>query len=159
MLARKALLRRLATTNDWEGASRAWFTGESWLETRNTIYRFQDGICIGAAGRTRQKTAQAATLLGMRLIGWIAGEGTRFTGVWEEGACAVLWRPGGAQKEESMAMTSATVSFARGRSPAHLQALHDHAPPGESKAFRRREGAPYEPVRPSLPSSSSYRSG
>ncbi len=160
MHPRKALLKRLATVTDWEAASNARFKGESWLQSRNTVYRFRDGICCEVAGRDRARADRASTLLGMRLIGWIADDGRFFTDQWADGACAVLWRAGGGGAEESMAMTSATTSFARGRSSFHLQALHDHAPPAESQAFRRLGAAPLPAdARPRLPSSSSYRSG
>jgi hypothetical protein len=166
MHPRKALLKRLATVSDWEAASHANFEGESWLQSRNTVFRFRDGICLEVASRDRARGNRAGTLLGMRLLGWVVGEGRVFTDQWAEGACAVLWRAGGGGTEESMAMTSATTSFARGRSPLHLQALHDHAPPAESQAFRRAGAAPAlrpalreEDARPRLPSSSSYRSG
>jgi hypothetical protein len=161
MQARKALLRKLATVADWDAAARALFAGESWLETRNTIYRFRDGVCFEVASRDPGKAARAQALIGMRLVGWVAGKGSVFTNDWETGACALLWRAGcdaGAgreRREEAMAMTSRTTLFKRGRSSLHLQALHDHVPPVDSQTFRRERG---ETARPRLPSSS-YRSG
>jgi len=159
MHARKALLKRLATINDWEAASRAFFGGESWLESRNTVYRFRDGVCFDVATRDPRKSARARALIGMRLVGWLAAKGSLLSDEWQAGASAVLWRPGRADAEEAVAMTSATHSFARGRSSAHLQALHDHVPPVDSQTFRRDGGEAKRPGgRPSLPSSS-YRSG
>ena len=160
MQARKALLKRLATINDWDASSRAYFEGESWLESRNTIYRFRDGVCFEVASRDPHKCARAQCLVGMRLVGWLADSGSVFTDKWRAGACAVLWRPGGADGDEAaMAMTSATTTFARGRSSVHHQALRDHVPPADSQTFRRNEGgADRIQIRPPLPSSAS-RSG
>lgn len=165
MQARKALLRKLAAVN-WEAASRAFFEGEAWLESRNTIYRFRDGVCFDVASRDPRRTERARTLIGMRLVGWLTGPSSLFTSTWAAGACAVLWRPsgagGGVSGEEALAMTSASTNFARGPSSVYLQALHDQVPPVDSQTFRRNDAAP-APLktpapRPKLPSSS-YRSG
>ncbi len=157
MDVRKALLKKLAMMNEWEAASRARFAGEAWIESRNTIYRFFDGVCIDVAGREARR-ASARTMVGMRLVGWLADDGFRFTNEWNSGACAVLWRPEAAGVEEAMAMTSATIAFVRGSSSAHLQALHDQQAPADSQAFRRRDADVVAPARPRMPSSSS-RSG
>ena len=159
MQARRALLKKLAMINDLEASSRASFDGESWLESRNTVFRFRDGVCFDLASRDPRKTARAQALVGMRLVGWVVSEGTLFTHRWEAGGCAVLWRPGSGVSEEAIAMTSATTSFTRGSSGAHLQTLHDRVPPVDSQAFRREDvrGATRE-SRPKL-ASSSYRSG
>ena len=165
--ARRALLKKLATVTDWDAASRASFAGESWLETRNTLYRFRDGVCFAVASRDPRKAALARAIVGMRLVGWLSGSGARIAREWEAGARGLLWRSqrdgdDGERSDETMAMTSKTVSFKRGRSAAHLQALHDKLPPVDSQTFRREvaKEAPVgvAPVRPRLPSSS-YRSG
>ena len=162
MQARKALLLRLASITDWETSRHAPLDGECWLETRNTLYRFRDRICVAVAGREPRKHARARVLVGMRLVGWLSGTSERsfFSYEWEAGACAVLWRSSEAGSDEAMALTSPTTTFARGASPAHLQALHDRAPPRDSQSFRREprgEGAPA--ARPRMPSTPSYRSG
>jgi len=161
MEPRKELLLRLASITDWVAASRAAVEGESWLESRNTIYRLRDGVCFDVASRDPRKTARARTLVGMRLIGWLVRTGSLVTGIWEQGAFGILWRPNHGGTEEAIAMTSATTNYARGRSSTYLQALHDHVPPAASQTFRRdeaaaasRQGGP----RARLPSSSSYRS-
>jgi hypothetical protein len=161
MQARKALLRRLATIRDWDAVDRADLEGESWLESRNTIYRFKDGVCFDVASRDPRKHARAGVLVGMRLVGWLSGNGTVFTDAWCAGACALLWHPGREGAEDAtMAMTSASTSFARGHSSVHLQALRDQVPPADSQTFRRQEAAASlaGTTRPRLPSSS-YRSG
>jgi hypothetical protein len=160
MDVRKAFLRKLSMKNEWEAASRARFAGESWIESRNTLYRFFDGVCIDIAARGARRGSSARTLIGMRLVGWLADDGFHFTNEWQAGACAVLWRPGALGVEEAMGMTSATTAFVRGPSSVHLQALHDRLAPADSQSFRRRdaEAAIVAGARPRLPSSS-YRSG
>ena len=71
------------------------FAGECWLESRNTLYRFRDGACIAVGCENARKArARREPLVGMRLVGWIAGSAERavFTYEWQAGACAVLWR-------------------------------------------------------------------
>jgi hypothetical protein len=158
MKARKALLKKLATVTDWDTARRAALEGESWLETRNTLYRFRDGVCSAVACRDPRKNARSSVIIGMRLVGWLTGSAgrARLSYAWEEGACAVLWRPEDGATEEAMAMTSPTTAFTRGKSPAFLQALHDQAPPGDSQTFHRAGASPVlGAYRPRLSSQSS----
>jgi hypothetical protein len=159
MDARKTLLRKLAAITDWIATNSVALEGESWLESRNTIYRFRDGVCFDVASRDPRRTARARTLVGMRLAAWLLRPASVLSSTWEVGACAILWRPGGADSEEEIAMTSASTSFARGRSSSALQALHDQVPPFASQTFRRDRAAPKAPApRAEMPSSSSYRS-
>ncbi len=155
MEARRALLKRLAGTPGWEEASRAAFGGESWLESRNTTYRLLDGVCVDVLSRDARRADRARTLVGMRLVGWLAGPASLFTTTWSAGAFGVLWRPRSEGADEALAMTSSCESFACGPSSARLQALHDGAPPADSQTFRRGAGraVPAAP-RPRLPSSS-----
>jgi hypothetical protein len=166
MKARKALLKKLAAVTDWESATRATLEGESWVETKNTLYRFRDGVCFAVACRDPGKSARSRIIVGMRLVGWLVGGAgkTRLAYAWEPGACAVLWRAGDAKQEEAMAMTSATTAFTRGESPACLQALHDTRPPDDSQTYRRPDprspylGAAADAPRPRFPSSQSRSS-
>jgi hypothetical protein len=159
MDARKTLLRKLASITDWIATNRVELRGESWLESRNTIYRFRDGVCFEVASRDPRRTARARTLLGMRLAAWLLRPGSVLAAAWEPGASAILWRPAGADGEEEIAMTSASTNFARGRSSSALQALHDKVPPLTSQTFRRDEVmARGTAARAEMPSSSSYRS-
>lgn len=161
MEARTEFLLRLASITDWVAASRAAVRGESWIESRNTIYRLRDGVCFDVASRDPQKTARARTLVGMRLVGWLVKAGSLVTAVWEPAAFGILWRADAGGGEEAIAMTSATTNFARGQSSSYLQALHDHVPPTASQTFRRdeaRAASRHGTPRPKLPSSSSYRS-
>jgi hypothetical protein len=153
MQARKALLKQLATAPEWSVTSRAAFGGETWLESRNTLYRFRDGVCLEVGCRDPGKAARARTLVGMRLVGWLAGPNALLTTAWAPGACGVLWRPPDEKGEESLAMTSRSIGFTRGTSHVHLQALRDQAPPADSQTFPRAEAVPEAP-RPRFSSSS-----
>jgi hypothetical protein len=171
MKARRALLRKLASVTDWDAARGLSLEGESWVETRNTLYRFREGVCVAVAGRDPGRSARAASLVGMRLVGWLApGSAGRscFVYEWQAGACAVLWKTAADGTDEVMAMTSPTTALRRGRSSAHLQALHDHAPPADSRTFRqgpvsamRGDAAPRArlPSTPTQPSGSSFKCG
>jgi hypothetical protein len=143
MEPRKALLKRLASVTNWGDSKRTKFEGEAWLETRNTIYRFRDGVCFQVARRDGRQ-ARSTELVGMRLVAWLTGtqEHTRVALEWVPGAYAVLWRPETDEGGEVMAMTSPTTVFARGHSSAHLQAIHDHAPPCDSQLVRRQAPRP-----------------
>jgi hypothetical protein len=153
MEARRALLKRLASVTDWSGSKGAALEGESWIQTRNTIYRFRDGVCVQVSCSDGRKRARASALVGMRLVAWLAGSENhaRIALEWEPGAYAVLWRPESENGEEVMAMTSRTTAFEIGRCPALLQAFHDGAPPPDSQRVRRIP-TPRAPVRPPLPS-------
>ncbi len=162
MQARKALLQKLAMVSDWDAASRASFKGESWLESRNTIYRFRDGVCFDVGTRDPKRGARAPRppgrrgLVGMRLVGWLDRERSTFMHEWRDGACAVMWRPAGPRDEEAVALTSPTTSFALGRSPERLQEMHDRVPPPDSQTFSCDEAADGRGLgraRPRFPSS------
>jgi hypothetical protein len=157
MQARKALLQRLAMVSDWDSASRTAFKGESWLESRNTLYRFRDGVCFEVGCREPRKAARAQELVGMRLVGWLDRERSAFMHEWQEGACAVMWRPAAPRAQEAVALTSPTTVFALGRSSAHIQALRDRLPPADSQTFPCADAADASalggPGRPRLPSS------
>ena len=131
MEARRALLKKLASVTDWDQTTRAAFEGESWVETRNTIYRFRDGVCVAVARRDPRKKERGSALLGMRLVGWVEGgpSCSRLSYEWTPGAYALLWRPERAGVDESIAMTSCTTAFTLGHSSSFLQAIHDCAPP------------------------------
>jgi len=141
MQARKALLQKLAMVSDWDAASRASFKGESWLESRNTLYRFRDGVCFDVGTREPRRAARARSLVGMRLVGWLDRERSTFMHEWRDGACAVMWRPAGPREEEAVALTSPTTVFALGRSSRYLQEMHDRVPPPDSQTFACDEAA------------------
>jgi hypothetical protein len=159
MEPRRALLKRLASVTDWDHSNRTSFEGECWVRTRNTIYRFRDGLCVQVASTDPEKQARASGLMGMRLVGWLEGgeKRSRLSYEWTEGASALLWRPERDGREEAMAMTSRTTAFTLGRSSSHLQAIHDQAPPGDSQLLRRAKipTPAFGPLRPRLPSHAS----
>jgi hypothetical protein len=157
MQARKALLQKLAMVSDWDAASRASFKGESWLESRNTLYRFRDGVCFDVGTREPKRAARARGLVGMRLVGWLDRERSTFMHEWRDGACAVMWRPAGPSEEEAVALTSPTTVFALGRSSEYLQEMRDRVPPPDSQTFACDEAgdarAQSGRARPRFPSS------
>jgi hypothetical protein len=156
---RRDLLKRLASVTDWDQSTRTTFEGECWVETRNTIYRFRDGICVQVSCSDPRKKARASVLVGMRLVGWLEGgsERSRLSYEWAPGASALLWRPETERGDEAMAMTSRTTAFTLGRSSSYLQAIHDRAPPIDSQMLRRAKipTPAFGPMRPRLPSHAS----
>ena len=163
MHARRALLKSLATVNRWDEAEidaypRA-FDGMTCVETRNTIYRFRDGVCFGITNRNQTRSGRGSALVGMRIVGWLV-TGTpdspkqQLTRSWQSGACAVLFRPCATGGDDgAMALTSPTIDFTNGLESTRLQAFHDAAPPSTSSLYRRE--APPLPAAPPAPSSRS----
>ena len=94
------------------------------LETRHTIYVFEDGVCVDIARRDGDEQSNAElSMIGMRVVGWLLDvEGQRrLLERWLPGARAVMWRapdkaarahgalaPHGASK---IAMTSPSFGF------------------------------------------------
>src|ERR1700722_19910701 len=157
MQARKDLLQKLAMVSGGDAASRASFKGESWLESRNPLYRFRGGVCFDVGTRDPKRVARARGLVGMRLVGWLDRERSTFMHEWRDGACAVMWRPAGPREEEAVALTSPTTAFALGRSPELLQEMHDRVPPPDSQTFSCEEAGDARGLggraRPRFPSS------
>jgi hypothetical protein len=83
------------------------------IETRHTVYVFQDGECIETAKRGDDSDVQGP-MVGMRLVGWyvdVDGE-PRMSNLWRPGARAILWRPRrGLDAESAIALTSPTFAF------------------------------------------------
>jgi hypothetical protein len=156
MEARRALLKRLASITAWDQTKRVSFDGECWVETRNTIYRFRDGVCFQVASADPRKRGRSSALVGMRLVGWVEGGAShaRLSYEWTEGSSALLWRAEAEGADEAMAMTSRTTAFETGRSASYLQAIHDQAPPNDSQLVRRAKvpTPAFTPARPPLPS-------
>jgi hypothetical protein len=165
MHARKALLKSLATVNAWDEADldaypRA-FDGLTCVETRNTIYRFRDGVCFGVTNRNQTRSGRGSALVGMRIVGWlVTGElhapKQRLTRTWQPGACAVLFRPCASGGDDgAMALTSPTIDFTNGLESTRLQAFHDAAPPSTSSLYRR-EAPPLPAAAPGVRSPFTY---
>src|SRR5262245_32244238 len=113
----KALVTRSAEA--WASvASPARFGGESRVETRNTVYQFNDGVCYAVTRRGGEWRESPTSLIGMRLIGWImpADADAGLLDRWRPGAYAVLHKPAEpGMTTATVALTSATVGFARRR--------------------------------------------
>jgi hypothetical protein len=146
MHPRRELLIKIATVNgSFDGSDTGAFSGETCVETRNTIYRFRDGVCFAVSSRNAgRRPDRASALVGMRIVGWLTPAGPagspppRMTLSWAPGSCAVLWRASLSREEDgAVALTSPTTDFTRGVSPARLQAFHDAQPPCDSSMYRR----------------------
>ncbi len=157
MHARRALLESLASLNGWhEGRDGREsppdaFVGDTCVETRNTIYRLRDGVCFGVTSRDHAGRGRRSALVGMCIVGWLmpgtpGGLRPRITRRWEQGACAVLFRPSASgEGDGAMALTSPSLEFTHGLESTRLQAFHDAAPPSDSALVRRDAGWPTSP--------------
>jgi len=86
------------------------------LETRHTIYVFDNGVCVDIARRDGEEQSNAElSMIGMRVVGWLLDiEGQRrLLERWLPGARAVMWRaPDKAAAVSSrIAMTSPSFGF------------------------------------------------
>ena len=83
------------------------------IETRHTVYVFQDGECVETARRGDDSDVKGP-MVGMRLVGWyvdLDGE-PRMTDLWRPGARAIFWRPRrGPEVDSAIALTSPTFAF------------------------------------------------
>src|SRR5260221_3684754 len=121
--------------------------GGTRVETKNTVYRFRDGICISVTRQDGAWRSDPTALIGMKLVGWLARTpNAELANEWEPGAYAVLWRPReGADVPSSIGLTSAAHLFRLVDVP-ELSELPDVVipPPPESRARPRSR-------RPELP--------
>ncbi|MEO6572328.1 MAG: hypothetical protein ABIP89_00720 [Polyangiaceae bacterium] len=129
MRTRKEWLETLASTSAeaWMTAVMpAAFDGVTRIESRRTVYRFDDGVCIEAERRSGETTG-VEDCVGMRVVGWVIGTDT-LVATWRPGARAVLWR----LEEDgtaSVALTSPTFAF--------VAAIRSVAPAARSLYWRR----------------------
>jgi hypothetical protein len=113
-MSRRELIRRLIE----EEAVQLFLDPSAWLgeltvSTRNTVYKFANGICTGVH-RAGQPNARS-DFLGMRLAGWLIDEDSapHVSPTWRPGASAVLLRPGPIR--DAVALTSATTQIRRSK--------------------------------------------
>jgi hypothetical protein len=110
------LARQSAAT--WHALCAQAFSGESKIETENTLYRLEDGVFAGRAKKPGAAFETPAAMKGARLLGFLVDEGGLFSisPRWRRGALAVFWKPGSDKAEidpKSIVLTSATLSFER----------------------------------------------
>jgi hypothetical protein len=89
--------------------------GRTRLRSRNSIYEFLDGTCCRITTPSGVNHAAGASLLGMRIVGWLTSDDGQpaITTVWTAGAVAILccdWA--GSIDDVAVALTSSTVRFA-----------------------------------------------
>src|SRR5208283_4475741 len=117
MDTRRARLKELAARS-----ARLWglmplpdgLVGETRVETRNTVYRFRNGVCYSVNREEQAGRKDPQAFMGMRLVGWLWRDDPRsvLSLEWQPGAYAVLWRPGSAQGDRSaVALTSPSIAF------------------------------------------------
>jgi hypothetical protein len=118
MDTRRAHLKDLAWrfASYWENAVvPACLSGESRIETRNTVYQLRDGVCYAVVRDVEDGhgNAHASEMTGMRVVGWLPREGPEDLPMhkWEPGLRAVLWRPRTRTERSAIAMTSRSVAF------------------------------------------------
>ncbi len=112
--AKKAWLKELAARSfgAWAtSVSPATLDGIVRVETRRTVYRFEDGVCTGQA--RRDGGDRDARVIGMRIVGWLLAEG-RVSSSWVPGARAILWRAEGPGGESVVALTSPAFALVPG---------------------------------------------
>jgi hypothetical protein len=117
MDTRRARLKELAARS-----ARLWglmplpegLVGETRVETRNTLYRFRNGVCYSVQRDEKAGRKDPTAFMGMRLVGWLWRDDPRsvLSLEWQPGAYAVLWKPGSEQGDRSaVALTSPSIAF------------------------------------------------
>ncbi|HSQ68115.1 MAG TPA: hypothetical protein VLM85_33120 [Polyangiaceae bacterium] len=118
-MSNRQWLKDLATTEKgtWMTAVLpAHLDGLHRLETRHTVYVFEDGECTEVVRRGAPEEDRETAMVGMRIVGWLLEvEGTRrLVGTWRPGARAILWRaPRVGERESKIALTSPSFGFVR----------------------------------------------
>lgn len=103
---KKAWLKKLATRSfsAWATSVQpAALDGIVRIETRRTLYRFEDGVCT--AQLRRDGGTHDARVIGMRIVGWLLYDDEVAT-EWVPGARAILWRAEGPEGDSVVALTS-----------------------------------------------------
>ncbi len=128
-------------------------SGETRIETRNTVYKLRDGICYSVRRDDPQGRLDPTAFIGMRVVGWLWQDDPRsvLSLEWQPGAYAVLWRRGtGPGDRSAVALTSATVAFrkiapsvpvraaAQARPPPRLPCRPRSSVPWRARPRRRR---------------------
>ena len=142
-------LKELAAseTKTWMNAvAPLGLAGTHRLETRHTVYVFENGVCVDVARRNEDDEVSAElTMIGMRVVGWLLEiEGQRrLLGRWMPGARAVLWRPSSGNAPTRVALTSQSNAFVECSSPPEEQEADETSdyisipPPPPSGSFTR----------------------
>jgi hypothetical protein len=116
---RRAYLKELAarSARRWSAAPLPpSLSGETRIETRNTVYHLRDGVCFLVTRREEAGVLRTdpGAFVGMRVVGWLMHDDPQagITQEWRPGAYAVLWRPREENEEHSaVALTSTSLAF------------------------------------------------
>ena len=138
------LAERSAAT--WRQVRGEAFAGETTIETRNTVYRFEDGLLVGRTTKSRRGSADWNSSLAtqkVELIGFLADEGGfwSFSPRWREGALAVM-----TADEKRFLLTSPTCACAIDRPRLPLRSVPERSDvfhvPGSRPPVVRRPAPP-----------------
>jgi hypothetical protein len=129
-------------------------SGETRIETRNTVYKLRDGICYSVRRDDPQGRLDPTAFIGMRVVGWLWQDDPRsvLSLEWRPGAYAVLWRRGhGPADRSAVALTSPSVAFRNVTPtvPVRAAVQRSSTPPPLPPAIRQALARP--PTPPSLP--------
>lgn len=130
----------------WRAVRGDAFNGAVTIETTNRVYRFEDAVFAGRAGKappgaeTRWETPPE--MAGAELVGFLANEG----GLW---SLSTRWRPHVmavlTTNNRTFTLTSPTSAFS-------VRAAPEEPPPPASGTRRRPSSSPPGPSRPTSPS-------
>jgi hypothetical protein len=128
-MSNRQWLKELLSEMNWiTVAGPLGLDGKHRVETQHTVYLFEDAVCVDIARRDcgREDSSADASMVGMRVVGWLLDvEGRRrLVRHWLPEARAVLWRaPDARNAFAKVALTSPTFEFAPCPLPDRSQAL------------------------------------
>lgn len=113
--------------------------GEMVLRTARTIYRFVDGVCVGARAADAHSDDRRRSMCGMQLIGWIReNDATKLSERYTPGSRAVLVALGPSTAgAATLATTSRVMSWARRAGRTRPDTVAQAAPPASVREQRR----------------------
>lgn len=104
--------------------------GTTRLETRRTVYVFEDGVLVEVA---RRDGGTSSAFLGARLMGWLVDD-EEISNTWRPNSRAILWRAGASADGQSLvALTSPAYAFIRVLSEGAEEAAADEDAPTASR--------------------------
>lgn len=155
------LLSKLAAHSAaaWHALGARMFAGELSVATRDSVYRFGNGVFLGRAAYGARSFECPKAMRAMRLVGFLHDEGGLFSlsPFWREGARAVLWKPDATEAESfflSPVATEMTLEEPEPKpvSPEPTPTPWVARPPAHSEVKIRRIARPPSIRRPLPPS-------
>jgi hypothetical protein len=150
----RSVLATLAKTSatTWLSIGECAFFGDVTIETKNTMYRFHNGVFVSRSRKPTRTSESPLSMRGIRLIGFLSPSSGRWSlsPRWSMGSLAVLWRAGGID-ETSFLLTSASLDYSL-MEPTPRSKPAPAPPPDRSDVFRRVVSRPPTLRRPAPPS-------